>query len=604
VDSKKEIDIKKQLGAFYTPQAIVDFMVSRVFDFLEKKKKINLKSKKQFTDSFFSLKILDPAVGTGRFIEGIIRHINYNLKKLGFETKDKEELITEFVSNNLFGIEIDLLALKKCKSNLTIKYPFLKESHLKQLKAGNSLVEPDIYKMFEDENSSLLSPFSWKEEFHNTKFDLIIGNPPYFSFRKLGLEKIENQLLYDYLKKSNYWKCYFRSSADIYFYFIVKSLNHLERKGVLSFIIPSYWITNHFADKLREKILNYKILEIIDFQNQQVFYDGGKRINISSTILSVINEVPSNSLFSVYKLKKIRSLNLNDFFKKENFDEFKVSQSSLTREKWVLSPNQLKLSKIVENSIDGKKLSEIATIAQGVSPGVKNIFVMTVNEAKKMKLEKEILYPFITNKYISKWTFASSNLVTIFPKKITNLEEYPFTKVYLEKNREILINGSDRKKLIAKNKIRWFDFSVYRNIDLFLKEREKILTPYRSKRVSFAYDNKGLLGSTDIYAIFPKRKELLFYLLGILNSKVSEFWFKEAGKKKGIAIEFFSKDLAKFPIPPMKNEKKITEIVKRIIHCNIKNEYSDVEELEKKLNYLVLDEYNLEESFLPDFSFS
>ncbi|MHA1865528.1 MAG: Eco57I restriction-modification methylase domain-containing protein, partial [Candidatus Heimdallarchaeaceae archaeon] len=293
MDSKKEIDIKKQLGAFYTPQPIVDFMVSRAFDFLEKKKKISLKSKKQFTDSLFSLKILDPAVGTGRFIEGIIRNIKYNLKKLGFETKHKEELIAEFVSNNLFGIEIDLPALKKCKSNLTIKYPFLKESHLKQLKIGNSLVEPDIYKMFEDENSSLLSPFSWKEEFQNTKFDLIIGNPPYFSFRKLGLEKIENRLLYNYLKISDYWKDYFRSSADIYFYFIVKSLNYLERKGVLSFIVPSYWITNHFADKLREKILNYKILEIIDFQNQKVFGNAGKRINVSSTILSVINEVPT-----------------------------------------------------------------------------------------------------------------------------------------------------------------------------------------------------------------------------------------------------------------------------------------------------------------------
>ena len=289
---------------------------------------------------------------------------------------------------------------------------------------------------------------------------------------------------------------------------------------------------------------------------------------------------------------------------KEKFDEFKVSQSSLTREKWVLSPNQIKLNKIVENSSEGKKLSEIATIAQGVSPGVKNIFVMTIIEAKKMRLEKEILYPFITNKHISKWTSASSNLVTIFPKKITNLEEYPFTKAYLEKNREILINGSDRKKLVGKNKIRWFDFSVYRNINLFLKEREKILTPYRSKRVSFAYDNEGLLGSTDIYAIFPKKKELLFYLLGVLNSKISEFWFKEAGKKKGTVIEFFSRDLAKFPIPPMKNEKKITEVVKRIIHCNIKSEYRAVEELEKELNYLVLDEYNLEQSFLSDFSFS
>ena len=61
-----------------------------------------------------------------------------------------------------------------------------------------------------------------------------------------------------------------------------------------------------------------------------------------------------------------------------------------------------------------------------------------------------------------------------------------------------------------------------------------ILCPYRAEENRFALDNTGYFGTTDIYAIVPKDNSTidLYYLVGILNSKLLTFWYKEAGKSK------------------------------------------------------------------------
>jgi len=56
----------------------------------------------------------------------------------------------------------------------------------------------------------------------------------------------------DYLKTTEAWKDYFRASSDIYYFFIIKSLNLIKENGYLSFIIPNYWLHNKFSDLLRE----------------------------------------------------------------------------------------------------------------------------------------------------------------------------------------------------------------------------------------------------------------------------------------------------------------------------------------------------------------
>ena len=83
------------------------------------------------------------------------------------------------------------------------------------------------------------------------KYDLIIGNPPYFVMKK---DDVSTEY-YDY----------FDGRPNIFTLFIVKSLHMLNPNGILSFILPKSFTNCLYYDKLRKYITDkYSILELID----------------------------------------------------------------------------------------------------------------------------------------------------------------------------------------------------------------------------------------------------------------------------------------------------------------------------------------------------
>ena len=87
------------------------------------------------------------------------------------------------------------------------------------------------------------------------KFDLIIGNPPYFVLKK----NMVNRIYYDY----------FDGRPNIFILFIIKSLSLLAENGILSFILPKSFLNCLYYDKTRKYIYeNYKILHISECKNE------------------------------------------------------------------------------------------------------------------------------------------------------------------------------------------------------------------------------------------------------------------------------------------------------------------------------------------------
>ena len=83
------------------------------------------------------------------------------------------------------------------------------------------------------------------------KYDLIIGNPPYFVMKKQEVN-------------SSYYK-YFDGRPNIFILFIIKSLNLLNDNGILSFILPKNFLNCLYYNKTRELInTNFKIIDIIE----------------------------------------------------------------------------------------------------------------------------------------------------------------------------------------------------------------------------------------------------------------------------------------------------------------------------------------------------
>ena len=89
-----------------------------------------------------------------------------------------------------------------------------------------------------------------------TKYDLIIGNPPYYVMKKDAVAK-------DYHK-------YFDGRPNIFILFIVKSLNLLADGGILSFILPKNFLNCLYYDKTRAYIKDhFQILHIVECKDDK-----------------------------------------------------------------------------------------------------------------------------------------------------------------------------------------------------------------------------------------------------------------------------------------------------------------------------------------------
>lgn len=90
----------------------------------------------------------------------------------------------------------------------------------------------------------------------NEKYDLIIGNPPYYVMKKKDVNKTYHP--------------YFEGRPNIFILFLVKSFGLLNDCGILSFILPKNFMNCLYYDKTRKYIAaNFQILHIIDCKDDK-----------------------------------------------------------------------------------------------------------------------------------------------------------------------------------------------------------------------------------------------------------------------------------------------------------------------------------------------
>lgn len=156
-----------------------------------------------------------------------------------------------FIGKNIHGIENNTDIFKKI-NNLTLK--------------NNTLTLEHKNFFFND---------------NNKKYELIIGNPPYYVIHK-------NEINEKYHK-------YFDGRPNIFILFIIKSLELLEKDGIISFILPKNFLNCSYYDKTRKYINNkYNILNIIKC-NDNYIETKQETINIFIENKSPLN----NNLFSI-----------------------------------------------------------------------------------------------------------------------------------------------------------------------------------------------------------------------------------------------------------------------------------------------------------------
>ena len=477
----------------------------------------------------------------------------------------------------------------------------------------------------EDNISSQKGFFHWKLEFpevffdieegvekEDSGFDAVVGNPPYFSVRGKGTGTLTQAPYYEYLKESNKWSKYFRSQSDVYYYFVTLSNNLLRAEGEFGYIIENYWLENDYADKLREDLLDRSnIKQLIDFEDIKIFESAGndtciliaEKTGVEGEKFKYISCNKSFSGESLDRRNKKLVSHISDKSVLESYSDqfieiFEIDHQDIGTGKWTLSketqildllkkdgekiyplddlasdiqdkaPNDFKYD--VKGDLPESATKGLATVNQGMSPGNKEVFGLEYEEAQNLNIDSEFIVPLLLNSEIGRYRIDYEDNRLIYPYSVENLSEHPALEEYLKSRKDELTSGSDRKRLLEKGEIEWYEFSVYRNRELFESGRKKIVCPYRANENSFAIDDRGSFATTDVYGIVPDADKIdMKYLLGVLNSSLLTFWYKESGKSKGGMLEYFSTPLKRMPIYKAVEEeqdriKKLTDQISNL----------------------------------------
>ena len=293
---------RKKDGIFYTPEYITQFIVEQTIGKIceEKKQALGLneeirlpeKIKKklnkeeqnlldrlyQYRNFLLELKIIDPACGSGAFLN---QALEFLIKEHAFIDKYRRILENEslglydieiaILENNLYGVDINADAVEIAKLSLWLRTA-QKGRKLTDLsnniKCGNSLIDDKTV----DKNA-----FIWQNEFPqimaNGGFDIVIGNPPYVQ-------------IFDILMKEKYSKLFvsFSRNYDLYTAFFERSVMLIKKNGMLGLITPNTFIKGEYFKELRELLVANQIIEIVDFGNKLVFEDAN--VFSAITILS------------------------------------------------------------------------------------------------------------------------------------------------------------------------------------------------------------------------------------------------------------------------------------------------------------------------------
>ena len=111
-------------------------------------------------------------------------------------------------------------------------------------------------KSIETENIKLLNEdyLTYKSDI---KYDLIIGNPPFFVMKKKDVD--------------NSYYNYFGGRPNIFILFLIKSLHSLKTNGILSFVLPKNFLNCLYYDKTRKYINEtFQILHISECNDDYI----------------------------------------------------------------------------------------------------------------------------------------------------------------------------------------------------------------------------------------------------------------------------------------------------------------------------------------------
>lgn len=541
--------VRHKTGEFYTPNFIVKKMVNESYEFGEK--------------------VIDPCCGSGNFLIEIV-------KKVISSENSEEQKISAI--NNIFGFDINPISIFMTK----ISYLILTQKYFSRLKVNLYVLDSLFIKQNKNKQPALL------KKLFNT-FELVIGNPPWYTFRDIDSVDYQNQakLLAEDLDIKPLPKNILNIEISALFFYQSKQI-YLKRNGKIFFIITKGVITGSHASRFRnfqgfknikiweyekklEKVFNIDFICIFAQKSENPLELSNREIDVyhlklNEEIKSVdyfddldLNLEKGEPLVPYYIEKKGNKTFTKKFISKKLQPELVPYRESLYKKQFHkgadLNPRNLIFVKY-ENLNDSlvKINPDDRIFKKAKSPWDKKEFKNEIIDKKyifKVIKSTELVKFYLLDFYYIFLPLSKSDLEFNFNELTENAKKFynKINQIYL-KNKKLTTNH----KSIMDNLNRW----------------EKLINDRQLSEIKVVYNNSGsVLNSTVIVGDYLVTGDLSFYttnnldeayyLSSILNSNLMS---------KQVKIRKSSRHIFKIPFeipikmynPRIQNHRKLAEL--------------------------------------------
>lgn len=591
------LEDNKDKGAFYTPKEIVNYMCreSIIAYLISAQPKIDEKAirmlveqldasqlsesqKKDIRKSLQSVKICDPAIGSGAFPMGLVNILSklYVVMKVDTDTKTMKRHIME---QNIYGVDIEKGAVDIARLRFWLamiveeKEPMpLPNLHFKIMQ-GNSLLESyngidlsDLTKLdgergiFDYDNTGREDLINALKKYYRTAdheergrlFNVIVSNVrrqlldkqvvlpsgmdpsantefflwhTWFAdvFEKGGFDIVIGNPPYvtnlksdEKLRLSKIYPEAKKKIFDLYNFFMIFIHNILSfNSGITSMIVPPTWLTNDNSSKLRKYLAKNGLYQINYFK-ENVFQNAV----VNSCICFTSSAASKNYIIchsSRIENNKVKTTITHQI----EVDQIKSVGAIIPLEKGN------GLLEIIKNRVDTIPLGDIAKIVFGIQDRKSSSDPSYITNTKIDSNHKKVL----NGKHINRYSIKDSGIYINYGKWLWNP----------------------------------------RNPEIF-EAKEKILVRQVGKYPICCYDNQKFYTLNTIYnVVIINQNYGAKFVLAILNSRLMQHLWKEIyPEQKDVFPRLKKEQLVKIPIPKLnkKCQTILEYLVDKILVCD------------------------------------
>lgn len=467
--------------------------------FTPKKNAQDLLNAVGYNDNLFGKKVAENSCGDGSILAEIVERYIVDALKHN-HTIDEIKVGLE---QDVWGAEIDKSHITNCKIRLDGV-------------AGSFGLSAVSWNIFEGD---------FLRENIVSRFDFVIGNPPYITYKELNLE--------DRIFVRESFETCSKGKFDYYYAFIEASLKSLKSTGKLAYLIPSNIFKNQFALDLRKYILPF-LTDIYDYSNQKLFT--GKLTASAIIVCDISRNSPSFEYHNLIKNKTSiidkDSLNEKWMFQKSEeevtaaqffrFGDYFHAASSIA----TLSNEVYIIADFVDDGeyiqVNGKKI-EKALLRNAVSP-------RSLNYEKK----EYVIFPYY---------YSADGLQRYNEDEFC--KKFPFAANYLRQFEKKL---NERK---SDKGINWFEYGRSQAL-MHLNQPKVLISTLVTGKVKVKMLGKDTIPTSGIYIVKKEsqQKYALSKAVDILNSNLFLEYVKNIGViSNGNSFRISPKDINNFMFP-------------------------------------------------------